>query len=114
MGERSHCSCCGNDWPDVKGIPAEPRDYDKYDYEDEVISGDDEEIIVIKTRRTGKMTRKCPQGAVLNIKGEHFECDTMDQMHESSDSHDGWPHGSMAAEAIWGEKDFNGIEEWND
>ena len=53
-------------------------------------------------------TLSCPQRAALSIKGKHFACDTMTQMTEDSDSHDGWPHGSKAAEAIWGETDFNG------
>jgi len=54
------------------------------------------------------MTKQCPQKAVLNIKGEHFDCDTMRQMAAESETHDGWPHGSSKAEAIWGETDFNG------
>ena len=36
---------------------------------------------------------------VLNIKGEHFECDL-------GAGHEGLPHSSRAAEAIWGTSDL--------
>lgn len=45
----------------------------------------------------------CPEGAVLIIKGEHFFCDAMRHMHPSCHTHEGWPHASQAAEAVWGE-----------
>ncbi len=45
--------------------------------------------------------RECPQKAALNIKGEHFPCEQMEQMSTESTSHDGWPHSNKAAEAIW-------------
>lgn len=41
----------------------------------------------------------CP--AALNIKGEHFPCQQMDQMTEGSVGHDGWAHSNRDAEAIW-------------
>lgn len=46
---------------------------------------------------------KCPHGpgadkvpcqAVLNIKGEHFQCDW-------EAPHDGWAHGNKESQAIW-------------
>jgi hypothetical protein len=51
--------------------------------------------------KTKTTRRKCPQNAALIIAGNHYFCDMMDQMHESCDTHDGWPHASRAAEAIW-------------
>lgn len=45
--------------------------------------------------------RSCPDGAALNIRGEHFACDAMRHIHEQSDTHDGWPHSNQDAEAIW-------------
>ena len=47
------------------------------------------------------MTRPCPDGAALNIKGEHFPCDWMDQMSPDSADHNGWAHANRDAEAIW-------------
>jgi len=43
--------------------------------------------------------RTCP--AALNIKGQHFPCDWMDQMAEGSEGHAGWAHSNREAEAIW-------------
>lgn len=51
---------------------------------------------------TTETYRECPQRSVLNIKGEHFACDAMRGMHESSPTHDGWPHSNRDAEAVWG------------
>lgn len=45
--------------------------------------------------------RPCPNGAVLNLMGEHFPCQQMDQMHPDSTNHDGWAHSNQDAEAIW-------------
>lgn len=42
---------------------------------------------------------KCP--AVLNIAGEHYPCQQMEQMVEGSVGHDGWAHSNRDAEAIW-------------
>jgi hypothetical protein len=47
------------------------------------------------------MNRPCPQNAGLNIAGEYFPCDTMDQMSVDSETHDGWAHSSKAANATW-------------
>lgn len=41
----------------------------------------------------------CP--AVLNIAGEHFPCQQMDQMVEGSTNHGGWAHSNRDAQAIW-------------
>lgn len=41
----------------------------------------------------------CP--AALNIKGEHFPCQQMDQMAAGSEGHAGWAHSNRDAEAIW-------------
>lgn len=41
----------------------------------------------------------CP--AALNIAGEHYPCQQMDQMAEGSTGHDGWAHSNRDAEAIW-------------
>jgi hypothetical protein len=45
--------------------------------------------------------RPCPDKAVLMIKGEHFPCDWMNQMHPESQNHEGWAHANKEAEAIW-------------
>lgn len=42
---------------------------------------------------------KCP--AALDIKGEHFPCQQMEQMAPGSTNHDGWAHSNRDAEAIW-------------
>jgi hypothetical protein len=41
----------------------------------------------------------CP--AALNIAGEHFPCDWMEQMAEGSTNHEGWAHSNKDAQAIW-------------
>ena len=41
----------------------------------------------------------CP--AALNIKGDHFPCQTMQDMAPGSVNHDGWAHSNRDAEAIW-------------
>ena len=46
--------------------------------------------------------RPCPEGGALNVAGEHYTCDAMRHMTQDSETHEGWPHSSMAAEAIWG------------
>lgn len=45
--------------------------------------------------------RPCPDDAALNIMGEHFPCQQMDQMSADSATHDGWAHSNRDAEAIW-------------
>jgi hypothetical protein len=52
---------------------------------------------------TSKAERPCPQGAALNIMGEHFPCQQMDHMSADSADHSGWAHSNADAEAIWGE-----------
>lgn len=37
----------------------------------------------------------------LDIAGEHFPCEQMQQMVEGSKDHDGWAHSNAAAQAIW-------------
>lgn len=49
----------------------------------------------------------CP--AALNIKGEHFPCDWMDQMAPGSIGHVGWAHANREAQAIWTDDITNGI-----
>lgn len=39
--------------------------------------------------------------AALNIKGEHFPCQQMEQMVAGSEGHVGWAHSNHDAEAIW-------------
>lgn len=39
--------------------------------------------------------------AALNLAGEHFPCQTMDQMADGSENHDGWAHSNRDAEALW-------------
>ncbi len=56
---------------------------------DEVAEDDDE------------VYRPCPEGAALLIAGEHYPCDAMRLMSPDSDTHQGWPHASRRAEAIW-------------
>lgn len=41
----------------------------------------------------------CP--AALNIAGEHYPCQQMEQMAPGSLSHDGWAHSNRDAQAIW-------------
>lgn len=45
--------------------------------------------------------RPCPTKGALAIKGEVYQCDAMDGMHDSSETHQGWPHSNREAEAIW-------------
>lgn len=47
----------------------------------------------------------CP--AALNIKGEHYPCETMSMMVEGSENHDGWAHMNREAEAIWSDDPEN-------
>lgn len=48
-----------------------------------------------------EVCKPCPDNAVLNVAGEHFPCETMDQMSEDSVTHEGWAHSNQAAQAIW-------------
>ena len=41
----------------------------------------------------------CP--AALNIAGEHYPCQQMEQMAPGSENHDGWAHSNRDADAIW-------------
>ena len=54
--------------------------------------------------------------AALNIKGEHFPCQTMEQMAPGSTGHDGWAHSNSEADAIWasGRDPIPGMPAWND
>lgn len=45
------------------------------------------------------MSAECK--AALNIKGEHFPCQTMRYMAPGSTSHDGWAHSNRDADAVW-------------
>src|SRR4051794_17540898 len=45
--------------------------------------------------------RPCPDGAALNIRGEHYPCDMMSAVEGHPDTHEGWSHGNRAAGAIW-------------
>jgi hypothetical protein len=45
------------------------------------------------------MSKTCT--AALNIAGEHFPCQQMEEMVEGSESHDGWAHSNRDAQAIW-------------
>ncbi len=45
--------------------------------------------------------RPCPDNAAICIRGEWFPCDSMKDMTPESKNHNGWPHSSTAAEAIW-------------
>ena len=47
------------------------------------------------------MYKKCPDNAMLNIKGESFPCTQMKHMHPDSKNHNGWAHSNDEAEAIW-------------
>ena len=39
---------------------------------------------------------KCP--AVLNLKGEHFDCD---RPADTDGNHHGWAHSNKAAQTLW-------------
>ena len=55
------------------------------------------------------MTKKTACPAALDIKGEHYPCD-------SPAPHDGWAHSNRAAEAIWAsDRDpVPGMPAWDD
>ena len=56
---------------------------------------------VLQKRPENVTGRPCPDGGALNIMGEHFPCQQMDQMTPESTSHEGWAHSNRDAEAIW-------------
>lgn len=45
--------------------------------------------------------RPCPNGACLIVRGEHYPCTTMSDMHPDSPDHDGWAHSNGEAGAVW-------------
>lgn len=48
--------------------------------------------------------RSCPDGSFVMVKGEMYECDTMDMMSEDSPNHFGWGHGNKQLQAVWGDR----------